>query len=288
MYGLKGVRNRRDDALSRMSWQDFERLLGDYYRQQGYRVDHVGTGKPGSRFDGGVDLKLYRGNEYLLVQCKRWNRQQVPHNVVHELLGIMLTEKATGIVVVTSGEFTAAAKAAATKHGGVRLIDGETLRHMIGVVPESAPNWSALGGIWDALPRSYRPAHRSVRRRTSLSAYLVRTAIAVVVALATYYFVRHELTTLSKQLAVPRMLRQGRSLNSNRWLRCQFRKCPGCAQHRRRRRYRNRLLSGPIRLPRRRQNYANGRDKTPSRWLSSNRPRRKLLVVLNAKVKNKK
>lgn len=199
MYGLKNVRNRRDDALSRVSWQDFERLLADYYQQQGYRVDHVGTGKAGSRFDGGIDLKLFRGDEYLLVQCKRWNKQQVPHNVVHELLGVMLTEQATGIVVVTSGEFTDAAKAAAAKRGDVRLIDGETLRHMVGVVPEPEPNWSALGGIWDVSPRSYRPARRSARRDASFSAYLARVAFAVVAALACYYFVQHELNTLSKQ-----------------------------------------------------------------------------------------
>lgn len=44
MYGLKNVRNRRDDSLSRVAWDKFEVLLAVYYRAQGYQVEHVGTG----------------------------------------------------------------------------------------------------------------------------------------------------------------------------------------------------------------------------------------------------
>jgi len=57
----------------------------------------------GSRYDGGIDLKLRRGDEYVVVQCKHWNAKQVPHNDVHQLLGVMLSESATGAIFVTSG-----------------------------------------------------------------------------------------------------------------------------------------------------------------------------------------
>lgn len=89
----KNVRNRHDDSLSRVDWRDFERLLADYYRRQGYQVEHCGTGAGASRFDGGIDLKLFRDDAYLVVQCKHWNARQVTHNAMHELAGIMLTEE---------------------------------------------------------------------------------------------------------------------------------------------------------------------------------------------------
>ncbi|HEY4559382.1 MAG TPA: restriction endonuclease [Lysobacter sp.] len=131
-YGLKRVSERRSDALTQVGWQQLESLLADYYRRQGYDVEHCGTGTGGSRFDGGVDLRLRRDGDYVLVQAKHWNARQVPHNAVHELLGITVNEGATGAILVTSGEFTRAAIEAATRQGHVQLVDGEDLRTMLG------------------------------------------------------------------------------------------------------------------------------------------------------------
>jgi hypothetical protein len=136
MQGLKNVRQRRDDALSRVGWNDFEALLASYYRGQGYRVEHVGTGGTGARFDGGIDLKLRKDDAYIIVQCKHWNAKQVPHNDVHQLLGVMVNEGATGAILVSSGEFTAAARQAAQRQGHVQLVDGVALRVMLGPLPE--------------------------------------------------------------------------------------------------------------------------------------------------------
>jgi len=138
MSGLKNVRQRHDDALSKVGWDHFEGLLAVYYRGQGYEVEHCGTGGAGGRFDGGIDLKLRRPGEYVLVQCKHWNAKQVPHNEVHQLLGLMLNEDATGGILVTSGEFTTAARQAATRLGRVRLVEGHELRAMLGPLAEPA------------------------------------------------------------------------------------------------------------------------------------------------------
>lgn len=134
--GLKSVRNRRDDALSRIGWDRLESMLAEHYRCEGYAVEHVGTGVSGRKFDGGIDLKLRRTDEYVLVQSKHWNAMQVPHNAVHELLGVMVNEGATGAILVTSGEFTRAAIEAAAKQGHVQLVDGDDLRAMLGPLPE--------------------------------------------------------------------------------------------------------------------------------------------------------
>ena len=135
----RNVRYRHHDAMSRISWQEFERLLATYYRGQGYAVEHVGTAATSARYDGGIDLKLRRNHEYILVQCKHWNAWQVAHNDVHQLLGLMVNEGATGAILITSGEFTRAAIDAAQRQGHVQLVDGAALRAMVGPLPELEP-----------------------------------------------------------------------------------------------------------------------------------------------------
>ena len=119
-----------------MGWDELERMLAVYYRGQGYVVEHCGTVASGTRFDGGIDLKLRKDDAYIIVQCKHWNAKQVPHNPVHELIGVMMTQGATGAIFVTSGEYTRAAIEAAAKQGHVQLIDGDDLRAMLGPLPE--------------------------------------------------------------------------------------------------------------------------------------------------------
>lgn len=162
MSGLKNVRHRRNDALTRVGWDRLETMLAEYYRGQGWQVEHVGTGW--GRFDGGIDLKLRKGDEYVLVQSKHWNAKQVTHNAVHELLGIKINESATGAIVVTSGEFTWAAQQAATRQNHVQLIDGDALRKMLGPLLEMSIN-PAEGA------HSQRPAYynRHVPGRNSSS-----------------------------------------------------------------------------------------------------------------------
>ena len=136
--GLKNVSHRRNDALAQVAWDRLEVLLADHYRAQGYVVDHCGTGSTRGRFDGGIDLKLRKDDAFILVQCKHWNAKQVPHNAVHELIGLMVNHGATGAILVTSGEFTRVAVEAATRQGHVQLVDGDDLRTMLGPLPELA------------------------------------------------------------------------------------------------------------------------------------------------------
>jgi len=89
-------------ALEEMSWQDFETLVGDFFRQKGFAVE--ATGSAGA--DGGVDLIVSHGKDRYLVQCKKWKARQVGVTVVHELYGVMAAQKAAGGFVVTSGTFT--------------------------------------------------------------------------------------------------------------------------------------------------------------------------------------
>ena len=113
-------------ALDGMSWREFELLVGEAFRLQGFRVAEIGGGGP----DGGVDLVLSKGNEKFLVQCKQWKAFKVGVDVVRELYGVMAAKGATGGFVVTSGRFTEDATAFASGRN-VQLVDGPKLFAMI-------------------------------------------------------------------------------------------------------------------------------------------------------------
>ncbi len=72
-------------AISEMSWREFERLVGEAFRQRGFVV----TGFGGSGPDGGVDLGLVKDGRRFLVQCKHWRKDQVGVMVVRELNEVM-------------------------------------------------------------------------------------------------------------------------------------------------------------------------------------------------------
>jgi restriction system protein len=113
-------------ALDGMSWREFEILVGEAYRLQGYSVTETGGGGA----DGGIDLALTKGGEKFLIQCKQWKAYKVGVDVVRELYGVMAAKGATGGFVVTSGRFTEDAKAFAEGRN-VQLVDGPKLFAMI-------------------------------------------------------------------------------------------------------------------------------------------------------------
>lgn len=87
------------DALEGMSWQEFEVLVGEAFRLQGYKVTETGTGGP----DGGVDLVLAKGTEKFFVQCKQWKAFKVGVTTVRELYGVMAARGATGALSLRRG-----------------------------------------------------------------------------------------------------------------------------------------------------------------------------------------
>lgn len=130
-FGSTGKRRVLDgqsgiESIRRLPWKQFEELLGEAYRRQGFTVfENAGKGA-----DGGVDLTIKRGGETYLVQCKHWKTYKVGVKVVREMLGLATAHRATGAIVVTSGVFTKEASAfAASQH--VTLVDGHDLLGMI-------------------------------------------------------------------------------------------------------------------------------------------------------------
>lgn len=119
---VNAAKSEAASALDDISWQEFEMLVGEAFRRQGYQVMENG----GSRPDGGIDLILRKEDELFLVQCKQWKAFRVGVDVVRELYGVMAAKGAAGGYVVTSGLFTEAAIRFA-KGRNLKLIDGRIL-----------------------------------------------------------------------------------------------------------------------------------------------------------------
>ncbi len=142
--------------LRRVSGHEFELLVGELFRRAGWDVTETAQeGRP----DGGVDLRLRRGGEQRLVQCKQWQAWRIGVEEVRKLAGTLLREGLDGRagVLVTSSSFTSTAIDEA-KRLGMCLIDGRDLLGRleqvgaVGLVQQT----SAVGAAW-ACPKCSTP-----------------------------------------------------------------------------------------------------------------------------------
>ena len=139
----KTSRSVSQNSLGNMSWQDFEYLVGEYFRRRQFSVEETKSGA-----DGGVDLIATKGMEKYLIQCKHWKVYKVGVNVVRELLGVMVGVGATGGFVVTSGEFTKDAINFA-KANNIILLDGKELFNSMRsyAISEGQPKKEKVGNL---------------------------------------------------------------------------------------------------------------------------------------------
>ena len=141
------VQSRAPDALDGMSWHEFELLVGEAFRLQGYEVTEWGGQGP----DGGVDLVLRRDQEKFLIQCKQWKAFKVGVAVVRELYGVMAAQGAAGGFVVTSGSFTDEAIKFASGRN-VTLVDGPKLFGLIQQAKAAQGSQSRVGAPVERRP----------------------------------------------------------------------------------------------------------------------------------------
>jgi restriction system protein len=115
------------DSIRSMNWREFEEIVGEAYRRQGYTVVENTNAGP----DEGIDLVLKKDGGLVLVQCKQWRSFKVGVNIVRELLGVMTAKHATSGILITSGVFTQDSKNLA-KDKPVDLVDGTQLLQLVG------------------------------------------------------------------------------------------------------------------------------------------------------------
>lgn len=119
---------KNQNTIDQLSWREFERVLQEAFRRQGYLSVETASGP-----DGGYDIALRKDGKRYLVQCKHWNSRNVDVKVARELWGVIAASGAAGGFVVTSGGFTADARSFA-KTVNLELIDGNVLKRMIAAV----------------------------------------------------------------------------------------------------------------------------------------------------------
>ena len=114
------------ETIDQLGWQQFEWLVGESFRRQGYATEEsLSRGA-----DGEVDLVLRKDGKKTLVQCKHWKTSSVGASVVRELYGVMAAEKADEGIVVTSGRFSQDAQDFA-RGKMIQMIAGPQLLAMI-------------------------------------------------------------------------------------------------------------------------------------------------------------
>jgi len=135
------VESPSSNPLDGMNWRDFELLVGEHFRREGFVVEETAGGA-----DGGVDLIAMKNGEKYLIQCKQWKAYKVGVKVVRELLGVMVGDAATGGFVVTSGNFTRDAVIFA-KDNNITLLDGKSLQRMMKAQPRLSDTIEIPGPI---------------------------------------------------------------------------------------------------------------------------------------------
>ena len=116
---------RSIQSVRDLHWRNFEELVAEAYRRQGYRVTEGGYGA-----DGGIDLELRKDDLVTLVQCKQWKTQKVGVNVVREMFGVLTAHQANHFIIISSGTFTQQAIDFATGKP-IELIDGPKLLALV-------------------------------------------------------------------------------------------------------------------------------------------------------------
>lgn len=113
------------EELMRMNPYQFEKVVGDYFRDCGYIVHQTKRSN-----DGGKDLVMYKGGQTYFVEVKRYGKSHpVDRPLIQKLVGACHPNNAKGIFVTTS-RFTQGAINEANR-SGVQLIDGQTFIKML-------------------------------------------------------------------------------------------------------------------------------------------------------------
>jgi hypothetical protein len=122
-YHERRSRSASEPEFEELSGTEFETYLARLLKQNGFE-NIRGTAATG---DQGADLLATKANRTIVIQAKRY-RGSVGNKAVQEVVAAVKFYSADEGWVITSGTFTASAKALAQANN-VRLIDGYVLRN---------------------------------------------------------------------------------------------------------------------------------------------------------------
>jgi restriction system protein len=107
--------------LCSIDWFQFEKLVSELCRLDGFSVERLGGANP----DGGIDLMLRQEGRTVATQCKHWRNRQLGVRHVREFIGAMADKEIREGTFVTLCGPTEDAKALAERHGIAILGEAE-------------------------------------------------------------------------------------------------------------------------------------------------------------------
>jgi restriction system protein len=122
---LMGMQNG-PGILRAMDWRQFEMLMTDAFRRQGYRVSGTGLGG----VDGGYDFILHKDGLMTLVQCRQWRTNLVDVKFVREMYGLLVHHHADAVKIIAIGNYTDDAQRFVNGKP-IELINGNALLAMV-------------------------------------------------------------------------------------------------------------------------------------------------------------
>jgi len=126
-------------ALDALRNDQFELLVGEIFRREGYAVELSAAAAQ----DDNIDLTLRRDSETILVQCKHWKVARVTEREVREFHGAMMANGAPRGIFVTAGNFTREAQEfAAGKQ--IDLMDRTALEESTTAVTRPGENFCGI------------------------------------------------------------------------------------------------------------------------------------------------
>jgi restriction system protein len=113
----------------------FELLIGEIFRRQGYTVELSAA----VNAEDGIDLVLRRDSETIPVQCKHWKMAHVTERELREFYGAMAASGAPRGIFVTTGGFAVGVDAFA-RDKGIELMAGNDLAQSIAAAARPGEN----------------------------------------------------------------------------------------------------------------------------------------------------
>ena len=127
------VLNEALAAVRGLKWHNFELLVAEGFRVQGFSVTEVNSERAPGEAEGGEavpDLVLVKNDRRFCVQCRDWQEPTVGVAAVQDLYGAMLDREATAGFIVTAGEV--AEEAASLAHArNIQFVKGAMLLAMM-------------------------------------------------------------------------------------------------------------------------------------------------------------
>lgn len=117
-------------AVRGLKWHNFELLVAEGFRVQGFSVTEVAAADVAARDAEGPDLVLVKGERRYCVQCRGWQEPEIGEAEVRKLGADMAARRAGGGFIVTAGTVTEAA-AELARQSSIQFVKGPKLLAML-------------------------------------------------------------------------------------------------------------------------------------------------------------